>query len=126
MLMTGAKVMPFFHSAGRNIPRLRKLHPQPMVDIHPEDAERLGLAAGDLVRVSTPYGASRFYVRIDDRLMRHLVHAEHAWWFPEREGPDHGWRESCTNILYGHEHFDPQSGAEALRGVLCKVEAIKE
>ncbi len=38
ILMTGAKIMPFFHSAGRNISSLRKLHPRPMVDLHPATA----------------------------------------------------------------------------------------
>ena len=44
-----------------------------------------------------------------------------AWWYPERAGADHGWRESSANLLFGHEHFDPDSGAEALRGALCRV-----
>lgn len=123
ILMTGVKIMPFFHSAGRNLPSLRKLHPRPMVDVHPATAEDLGLAENDRAAVKTPHGEAMFYVHLDERLAENVVHAEHAWWFPERkEDPGHGWSESCANLLYGQEHFDPQSGAEALRGVLCRIE----
>ena len=126
ILMSGAKVLPFFHSAGRNIEFLRNMHPKPMVDVHPVMAEKLGLKQDDPVMVKTPYGEAKFYVHIDDRLMEDLVHVEHAWWFPERPGPDHGWKESCANMLYGHDHFDPQTGAEPLRGNLCKIEPFVE
>ncbi len=125
ILMSGAKLLPFFHSAGRDIPSLRKLHPRPMVDLHPVTAEHLGLAEDDPATVKTPDGEALFYVHLDDRLAENLVHAEHAWWFPEREeDTGHGWSESCADLLYGHEYFDPQSGAEALRGALCRVERV--
>ena len=121
IFMAGCKVMPFFHSEGRNIPSLRRLHPEPRVDVHPDTASRLGLSKGDAVFVETPYGRARFMVNPDDGMLPDVVHAEHAWWFPEREGADHGWRESCVNLLFGHEHFDPDCGAEALKCSLCRI-----
>jgi anaerobic selenocysteine-containing dehydrogenase len=123
VLMSGAKLLPFFHSAGRNISSLRRLHPNPMVDVHPATARRLGLVENDRALVKTPDGEAMFYVHLDERLAEDVVHAEHARWYPERtQDTGHGWSESCANLLYGHEHFDPQSGAEALRGTLCRVE----
>ena len=121
ILISGCKVLPFFHSAGRQIPSLRQLHPRPLVELHPATAIRLGLAEGDYALVETPDGEARFCVHFDDRLAEDVVHVEHAWWYPERAGADHGWRESSANLLFGHEHFDPDSGAEALRGALCRV-----
>jgi anaerobic selenocysteine-containing dehydrogenase len=122
IFMAGCKIMPFFHSEGRNIASLRRLHPEPLVDVNPGTLVRLGLSKGDAVFVKTPYGKARFIVHPDDGLSPDVVHAEHAWWFPEREGPDHGWRESCVNLLFGHDHFDPDSGAEALKCSLCRLE----
>jgi len=124
LLISGCKVLPFFHSAGRQIPSLRRLHPRPMVDVHPSTALRLGLADGDPAVVKTPDGQAQFFVHLDGRLAEDVVHAEHAWWYPERAQPGHGWRESCANLLYGHRHFDPHSGAEAIRGTLCRVERV--
>jgi hypothetical protein len=51
-----------------------------------------------------------------------VVQADHGWWFPERPGPDHGWRESNANLLFSHDHFDPDSGAEPLKCGLCRLE----
>ncbi len=116
ILMSGCKVLPFFHSEGRQIDALRRLRPEPRVAIHPDALARLGLADGDAVRVVSPHGQARFLAAADDALPPDVVQADHGWWFPERAGPDHGWRESCANLLYGHDHFDPDSGAEPDHG----------
>lgn len=126
ILMTGCKLKPFFHTEGRNIPALRKLHPNPMVDMNPEDAEALGLEEGQLVQVRTPYGTQRFLLHPDERLQKGVVHAEHAWWFPEQEEPEFGCFTSNANMLFGHEHFDTISGAQPLKSGLCAVQAVSE
>lgn len=122
IFMSGCKILPFFHSEGRHVPRQRRLHDKPNVDIHPDTAARLGLAKGDVALVSTPHGSARFVVNPDPSLDEDVVHAEHAWWFPEQPGPGHGWRAGNVNLLFGHEHFDPDCGAEPLKCGLCRVE----
>jgi len=122
LLITGCKLMPFFHSEGRQVGSLRRLHPEPRVDVHPETVARLGLSQGEAVDVVTPHGRARFAVHADDGLAPDVVHAEHAWWFPERPGPDHGWKESCANLLFAQDHFDPDSGAESLKCGICRLE----
>lgn len=129
ILMTGCKLTPFFHTEGRNIPALRKLHPEPLVEMHPAKAQELGLHEGQRVRVSTPYGTQEFVLHKDERLAPDVVHAEHAWWFPEQKGPDYGCFTSNANLLFSHdhpEHYDPLSGAECLKSFLCRVEAVYE
>ena len=121
ILMTGCKVLRFFHSEGRQIPSLRQGHPDPRVEIHPETAGALGIAEGDWVLVESPYGRARLRARLWDGMDPRVVHAEHAWWFPERPGPDHGWRESNVNLLFGSGHYDPDTGAEPLKCYLCRV-----
>jgi len=121
-LMSGCKILPFFHSEGRQISSLRRLHPSPRVDVHPETAAFLSLKAGQKASVVTPYGRADFTVHLDSGLQPSVVHAEHAWWFPERSGPDHGWRDSCANMLHGHDFFDPDSGAEPLKSSICRLE----
>jgi anaerobic selenocysteine-containing dehydrogenase len=123
-LISGCKVLPFFHSEGRQIPSLRRRHPKPMVDVHPDTASRFSLKDGQKALVITPHGRAEFSVHLDDSLDPSVVHAEHAWWFPEQPGPDHGWRRSCANLLFGHESFDPDSGAEPLKSGLCRLQGI--
>lgn len=122
ILMTGCKTLPFFHSEGRQVARLRRLRPQPRLAVHPGAAARLGLAPGDPVRVVTPAGEAVFVLFPDPGLPEDVVQADHGWWFPERPGPDHGWRESNANLLFSHGHFDPDSGAEPLKCGLCRLE----
>jgi hypothetical protein len=48
--------------------------------------------------------------------------AEHEWWFPEKEGPEHGVWESNINLLTtGGPPQDPALGSTPLRSLLCKI-----
>lgn len=70
------------------------------------------------------HGVCPVPVHLDDRLLSSVVHEEHAWWFSEEPKPDHGWQRSCENLLFRHEHFDPESGAELLKPGICRLEKI--
>lgn len=47
-------------------PKLARHRAEPLVEVHPQDAERLGLTDGGLARVSTPQGGSLYRVTIGD------------------------------------------------------------
>ncbi len=121
ILMAGTKKLEFFHSEMHQIKSLRKRHPDPVVEIHPEAAARLGISEGDWVHLESPYGCARLRARLFDGIAPDVVNAEHAWWYPEAPPPDYRWKESCVNLLYGDDHFDPDTGAEPLKCYLCKV-----
>lgn len=124
ILMSGTKKLHFFHSELHQVASLRKRHPDPVVEIHPDAATRLGIADGDWVFLESPHGRAKFKARFFDGIAPDVVNAEHAWWYPEAAAPDYRWKESCANLLFGDEHFDPDTGAEPLKCYLCKV--IKE
>ena len=124
ILMTGTKKLEYFHSEMHQIESLRRRHPDPVVEIHPEAAARLGVADGDWVRLETPSGKARLKAVLFDGLAPDVVNAEHAWWYPEAEPPDYRWEDSCVNLLFGDDHFDPQTGGEPLKCYLCRV--VKE
>ena len=123
MLLAGCKKTPFFQSEGRVQPSLRRLHPNPVTEMHPDAARKLGLENGQKVVVSTPYGAQEYSLLFDDRLPIDVVNAEYGWWFPEQPGPDHGCFTSNSNMLFSHDYFDPLCGAELLKSSLCRVDA---
>jgi anaerobic selenocysteine-containing dehydrogenase len=121
ILMAGTKKLEFFHSEMHQIRSLRKRHPDPIVEIHPVAAARLGISDGDWVHLESPYGRVRLKARLFDGIAPDVVNADHAWWYPEAPPPDYRWKESCANLLYGDDHFDPDTGAEPLKCYLCKV-----
>lgn len=122
ILITGARIPYFFHSEHRMISALRKLHPDPLVEIHPETAKALGVKEGDWVWIETPRGRIRQRVKVAEDIHPRVVHAEHGWWFPEIKDPSHGWDSSNINILTENKPpLDPCMGSTNLRVLLCKV-----
>ena len=55
------------------VPRLNKAAPDGYVDIHPQDAARLGLAQGDEVEVASRRGSVRLPARLTERLPRGVM-----------------------------------------------------
>lgn len=43
---------------------------------------------------------------------------------PEQPGPDHGCFISNVNMLFGHDYFDPHTGAEPLKSFICRVDTL--
>ncbi len=121
ILMIGCKVKPFSTAKAATFPNCASSTPS-LAEMHPEAARALGLADGQSVVARTPHGAQRFYLRHDESLQPDVVHVEHAWWFAEEPGPEHSCFRSNANLLFGHAHFDPHSGTEALKCGLCGVE----
>ena len=121
ILMSGTKKLAFFHSEYHQIQSLRKRHPHPVVEIHPTAAECLGISEGRWVVVESPHGRAKLRAKLFDGIAPDVVNAEHAWWYPEAPPPDYQWRVSCANLLYGDDHFDPDTGSEPLKCYICKV-----
>jgi anaerobic selenocysteine-containing dehydrogenase len=123
ILNAGLRTPTFFHSANRMIPWLREIRPDPIVEIHPDTAVRIGVSEGDWVYIESPRGRCKEKVRLNDGINPQVIVAEHGWWFPEKEGPGHGWDESNINILTdnSHESMDPAIGSTNLRTCLCNV-----
>lgn len=128
ILITGMRPTAFFHSEHRQIPWLRELLPEPLVEIHPETAEKEGIKEGDWVVIESPRGRcfqrAKLTLGIDPR----VIGAQHAWWFPEKEAPEHGWKESNINLLTDNDPStcDPAMGATNLRVLMCRVSPKKD
>jgi anaerobic selenocysteine-containing dehydrogenase len=123
ILITGKRLPGFFHTENRQVPWLRELHREPMVEIHPDTAKKEGIDDGDWVFIESARGKvkqrAKYFAGLDPR----IVSAEHAWWFPEKKDPGHGWDESNINILTDNAYktCDPAMGATSVRTLLCKI-----
>jgi len=123
ILITGRRLPGFFHTENRQVPWLRELHKEPVVEIHPETAKKEGIYDGDWAIIESPRGRVRQRAKLFEGIDPRVIGAEHAWWFPERKDPRHGWDESNINILTdnAYETCDPAMGATHVRTLLCKI-----
>jgi anaerobic selenocysteine-containing dehydrogenase len=123
LVFTSCKSPFFFHASHRNIPSLRKRSPEPIAELNPETATKLGLNEGDSVYIETPRGKIRQKLRMNADLDPRVVIVAYGWWFPERGPSDlYGWQEANLNLLTNSSPpYDPAMGTPNLRGLICKV-----
>ena len=122
ILITGSRRREFFHSEQRQVHSLRRLRPDPQVEIHPDTAFRHDIESGDWVVISSPRGTIRMRALLTKDIRPDVINIEHGWWFPERPGPEHGVWESNANMLTNDgPPYDPAFGTYQLRGLLCNV-----
>jgi len=125
ILFTGARYTGYFHSEGRQLPSLRRLVPDPELEIHPDAAGQMNVGGGDWVWLETARVRGervKFRAKLTDSVHPRMVHAAHAWWFPERPGPEHGCFDSNVSvILSGDPPREEICGSVPTRGTLCRV-----
>ena len=127
VLTTGARIPFYFNSEHRQIAKLRKAHPDPIVEIHPDTARPLGIRNKDWVWIETPRGKIKQKARVTDEIDPRVVHIEHGWWFPEEPGPEHGIWKSNANVLTSNDPpYDPAMGTYQLRALLCRIARVEE
>ncbi len=122
VLGNGERSRTFFHSEYRQNPWHRQIHPEPIVRINPETAQKYGIKDGDWIWIESPRGKCKQKAYLTIGVDPRLVLAEHAWWFPEKPGPEHGVWESNINVLVsGDPPYDPGLGSTPARSMLCKI-----
>jgi anaerobic selenocysteine-containing dehydrogenase len=125
-LLTSRKPRSFFHSAYRNIERLRKRAPNPKALIHPDAALRIGISQGAALKISTSYGSIVQIAEFSEDIGLSVIMADYGWWFPERPDESFCWADSNINCLTSSNGpIDPILGTVQLRGIPCKVEKIE-
>ncbi len=130
-LITGGRSREYYHSEWRQVDSIRRTHPYPFVQIHPETASKLGIAEGEWVWIETKRGQVRMKATLFDGIDPGVVHAEHGWWLPELPGEEpwlHGVWEVNINVCMNEDPdvCNPISGAWPLKTALCRVYKVKQ
>ena len=125
LIATGC-FMPFYHSELRQIPSAIRVQPEPVADIHPETAEKLGISGNDWIWIESPRGKIRQRARLTDEVHPAMLRAQYGWWFPDKPAAEpslHGLWESSANVLcpVGAEYCNPEVGGWPHTGLLCKA-----
>jgi anaerobic selenocysteine-containing dehydrogenase len=113
-LSTGDRVPFFQHSQFRSCSTYRTLMKEPLLDIHPDAANKLQINGGDFVVLSTKYGRISVKANLNDDVRKDCLRMTH------------GWDEANVNELTGLEYLDPISGFPWFRALPARVEKERE
>lgn len=96
--------------------------------MHPDDAARLGLNDGDVVRVRSDAGEVELPVKRDPDLMPGVVAATHGWGHGDTDGMRIAHERPGVNVnrllASGPGSFEPLSNMAHMTGIPVEVEAI--
>jgi anaerobic selenocysteine-containing dehydrogenase len=129
LALTSAKTPLYCHSQHRNLPRLRRLAPDPIAEMSPATAYARGIGNGDWIVIATPRGRVRARARFNGTLGDGIVTAQHGWWqaCPELGLPGYDPLDEAganVNLAIGTETVDPVSGAAPHRCYPCDIEKL--
>ncbi len=125
LVLIGRRHLRSNNSWQHNIRTLMKGKPRCLLQVHPDDAQTLGLSDGGNVRVTSTTGSLVAPVEITDSVMPGVVSLPHGW----GHGVD-GTRMAVANerpgvnvnLLGGADHIDPLSGNPQLNGITVTVQ----
>ena len=103
ILTTGGRKITSFHSEHRQMKQLRDIDPWPVLTIHPDAAEKLGISDGDWVAIENSLGRAKLKASLSPVVDPRVVHATHGWWFPEQDGEEPNlfgvWKSSVNSLI---------------------------
>jgi len=112
-LITGARVPQFYHSQQRNIPNLRRAHPEPLAEMSPTLASDIGVSDGDEVKLETTVGAAVYRAKVVDGIHPRTVSIPHGWTGAHN-----------ANWLIDDLSCDPLAATPPFRDMHCRVERL--
>lgn len=130
IMITGRRNGVMFHSEHRQIPWLREINPDPIVEIHPATAKALGIENGNWVWIEGVRGRFKRIARLTPTLHRQIVHAQHGWWLPETDGTAPNfygiWDLNQNQLIpMGHQSSSGFGGA-LTKTMLCRIAKVKD
>lgn len=124
ILSTGRRSPAFFHSEHRNIPWLREIDPDPLVEIHPDTAASHGIGNGEWMWIENWMGRARYKAKLTPVVPEWMIMASHGWWFPEKEAAEpslYGVWESNINQLIPMNHHGKDGQGAPIKHSMCKI-----
>ena len=105
----------YVHYKFRNIPSLRKVEPDPLVRLHPADAEARGITEGAWVKIRSPRGEIRMKAHITERTRPGVAWIDGGW------GNPWDFEDANLNVLVDNQKMDPAAQCASIASFLCEV-----
>ena len=124
ILTTGARHYTSFHSEHRNIPSLREMTPDPLVEINPADAAKYGIKDGDWVTMENQFGSAQEVAKVTPIVPEGVINAAHGWWFPEEDPEEpslYGVWKSNLNSMVPHRQIGKLGFGAPYKNLICKI-----
>jgi anaerobic selenocysteine-containing dehydrogenase len=122
LLLTNGKEEAYVGSGYKQIAGLRKVKPDPVVELHPETAKKYHIAEGDWLYIETSKGRIRQKLQLDSTLDPRVIIVSFGWWFPEDSSRLYGWEKSNINILTeSGPPYDCLTGGAQIKGIPCRI-----
>ena len=112
--ITGARKVVYLHGRNRNLQPARSAVPEPEIEIHPDDAIKLGVKTGDVVSVTSIVGSVEIPVTV--------VHPNFI--LPGVVQVTHGWSEANINKITHDSINDPIDGFPLAKSVEVSIEKM--
>ena len=126
VLTTGARNFTLFHSENRQVPHLRAVHPDPIVQMNPATAVRFGLEDKDWVWVENARGRCKRRLEVTPIVNEMTVSTDHGWWYPEAD-PENLFDVRDLNVNNLFQYIPGKAGFGCnYKTLLCKVYKIEE
>jgi ferredoxin-nitrate reductase len=115
-ILTTGRLYGHWHTQTRTgrIDKIRQMHPNPFIEIHPKDANKFGINNGDLVEVRSRRGSSKFPALVTEAIARGVLFVPMHWGAL--------WSDNAEANALTHPEADPDSKQPELKA--CAV-AIK-
>ncbi|MFN8022943.1 MAG: molybdopterin-dependent oxidoreductase [Acidimicrobiales bacterium] len=127
LVLVGRRHLRSNNSWMHNIEVLVKGAPRCTLQVHPDDAARLGLADGGRARVTSRVGALDVPVEVTDAVRPGVVSLPHGWGHDRPDSRLRVARERAgvnSNVLADHDALDPLSGTSVLNGIPVEVAPV--
>ncbi|MCW6036894.1 nitrate reductase [Spirulina subsalsa FACHB-351] len=80
-VLTTGRLYGHWHTQTRTgrIPKIQQMHPEPFLEVHPRDGQKLGVSEGEWVRVESRRGACRLQVKVTKAIAPGTVFVPMHW-----------------------------------------------
>jgi anaerobic selenocysteine-containing dehydrogenase len=129
MVLIGRRQLRSNNSWMHNVGHLVRGRDRCTAHVHPQDAERLGLGDGSLVRVSSDRGTIAVPVEVTDAIMPGVVSVPHGWGHDEpglQLSVASAHAGANSNVLADDAAVDAVSGNAVLNGVPVELAPVRE
>lgn len=117
-MATTRRAAEYVHTKLVNLPTAGRRYPDPLLMMHPLDAENRGIRQDDPVEVRSPRGTIQLKAQVTENIGPGLVSIDFGWGNPTD-------KKASINLLTSDAVWDPVSGGYPNRLFVCEARSCR-